>query len=316
METLLRKYLWAIDLVVIAICATFAGRAAARAAATAVETSLLKGAPVAKRAPRAAAPATAQAVYSKEVEEILKRNIFCSTCPPILGSPEGATDTGPPPPPPLQKTAMNVKVLAIMFAPPPADPRWSIAIIRDNDDKSTGPYSIGSKLRDATIEDIQEARVFLDYGGGRHEYIDLLDLPQAAPGTPQPAAAPAVASNDPLAAEMDKGIKKTGEHSYEVQRSTVDALLGNMGALAKGARIVPETRDGKAAGFRLFSIRPDGPFAKIGRQNGDVISASNGLDMSSPDKALEVYTKLKTANHLSVAVERNGQKITKDYNIR
>ncbi len=38
--------------------------------------------------------------------------------------------------------------------------------------------------------------------------------------------------------------------------------------------------------------------------------------MTSPDKALEVYTKLKTANHLSVGLERNGQKITEDYNIR
>jgi general secretion pathway protein C len=313
-ETLLRKYLWAIDLAVIAICATFAGRAAARAAATAVETSLLKGAPAAKRAARPAAPATASTVYSKQVEEILKRNIFCSTCPPLLGGPEteAVVNTGPPP---MQRTTMNVKVLAIMYAPPPADPRWSIAIIRDNDDKSTGPYTIGSKLRDATIADIQDARVILDFGGGRQEWIDLLDVPQPAPGQPAAPAAP-VASADPLAAELDKGIKKTGEHSYEVQRSTVDSLLGNMGALAKGARIVPETRDGKAAGFRLFSIRPDGPFAKIGLQNGDVISAINGLDMSSPDKALEVYTKLKTANHLSVAVERNGQKITKDYNIR
>ena len=38
--------------------------------------------------------------------------------------------------------------------------------------------------------------------------------------------------------------------------------------------------------------------------------------MTSPDQALLAYTKLKTANHLTVAVERNGQKITKDYNIR
>ena len=106
------------------------------------------------------------------------------------------------------------------------------------------------------------------------------------------------------------------EHKYEVQRSTLDSLLGNMNALAKGARIVPEVKDGKPAGFRLFSIRPDGPFAKIGLQNGDVISAINGLEMTSPDKALEVYTKLKTANHLSVGLERNGQKLTKDYNIR
>ena len=99
------------------------------------------------------------------------------------------------------------------------------------------------------------------------------------------AAAPA-APTDPLSAELDKGIKKIGEHNYEVQRSTLDSLLGNMGALAKGARIVPETKDGKSAGFRLFSIRPDGPFAKIGLLNGDVVSAINGLEMNSPDQAL------------------------------
>ena len=200
-----------------------------------------------------------------------------------------------------------------MFAPPPADPRWSVAIIRDNDDKSAGPYNVGSKLRDATVDDISEDRVYLDFGNGRIEYLDLLDRPQPAAA---PVAAAPAAPTDPLSAELDKGIKKIGEHNYEVQRSTLDSLLGNMGALAKGARIVPETKDGKSAGFRLFSIRPDGPFAKIGLLNGDVVSAINGLEMNSPDQALLAYTKLKTANHLSVAIERNGQKITKDYNIR
>src|SRR4029079_12465657 len=86
--------------------------------------------------------------------------------------------------------------------------------------------------------------------------------------------------------------------------------------LSRSARIVPEIRDGRAAGFRLFSVRPDGPFAKIGLQNGDVISAINGLELTSPDKALEVYTKLKSASHLSVGVERNGPQVPKAYNIR
>ena len=130
------------------------------------------------------------------------------------------------------------------------------------------------------------------------------------------AAAPAAPSSDPLAAELQKGVKKTGEHTYEVQRGTVDSLLNNMSALSRAARIVPELKDGRAAGFRLFSVRPDGPFAKIGLQNGDVISSINGLEMNSPDQALMVYTKLKSASHLSVGLERNGQKITKDYNIR
>jgi general secretion pathway protein C len=306
-ETLLRKYLWAVDGLVVALCMIFL----ARASATAIEKKLVTSGPPAKAAVRMPVATSAGPVYTKQVEEILKRNIFCSTCPPILGTAVGPDE--PPPVPQLQRTSLNLKLLAIMFAPPPADPRWSVAIIRDNDAKSAGPYSVGSKLREATIDDIVEDRVYLDFGGGRREYLDLLDRPQPAPGAPAVAAAP---STDPLSAELDKGIKKLGEHNYEVQRATVDSLLGNMGALAKGARIVPETRDGKPAGFRLFSVRPDGPFAKIGLLNGDVVSAINGLEMTSPDQALLAYTKLKTANHLSVALERNGQKITKDYNIR
>jgi general secretion pathway protein C len=38
--------------------------------------------------------------------------------------------------------------------------------------------------------------------------------------------------------------------------------------------------------------------------------------MSTPDKALEAYTKLKSASHLTVMVERRGENITLDYQIR
>jgi general secretion pathway protein C len=304
METLLRKYLSVVDLVVVALCAVFA----ARATATAIEAGFVSGIPTAKHAPKPPTSPATTTVYSKQVEEILNRNIFCSTCPPILGGkPE---DPGVPVVPPLQRTSLPLKLLAVMYAP--TDPRWSMAIIRDNEAKSAGPYAINDKIREAVITDISATRVDFDVSG-RKEYMELFDTTPAA----APVAAPVVvASGDPLTAELERGIKKTGENSYEVQRGTVDSLLGNMSALSRAARIVPEIKDGRSAGFRLFSVRPDGPFAKIGLQNGDVISAINGLEMTSPDKALEVYTKLKTASHLSVGLERNGQKITKDYNIR
>jgi general secretion pathway protein C len=307
METLLRKYLWAIDLAVIAICAVFS----ARAAATAVESKLAAVAPPPKPVPHMAAPVS-QTVYNKEFEEILKRNVFCSGCPPIIKKVE-ATPSGPPPPAEPQRTTLPLKLLAIMFSP--KDPMWSMAIIRDTDEKTSGAFGLGMRIRGAKVIDIQETRVDFDVNG-RQEYIELFDKGPAPAAPVAAAAAPAAPSSDPLAAELDKGVKKTGEHSYEVQRSTVDSLLGNMSALSRAARIVPEVKDGRAAGFRLFSVRPDGPFAKIGLQNGDVISAINGLEMTTPDNALMVYTKLKSASHLSVGLERNGQKITKEYNIR
>jgi general secretion pathway protein C len=307
METLLRKYLWAIDLAVVAICAVFS----ARASATFIETGMAHMAPPPKALPPKAL-ATSQTVYSKDFEQVLKRNVFCSTCPPILKEPVGPDKTPVDPQP--QRTTLPISLLAIMFAPAPVDPRWSMAIIRDTEQKSAGAYSIGGKVREATITDISETRVDLEISG-RKEYLELFDK-GPAPAPTVAAVAPAAASSDPLAAELEKGVKKTGEHTYEVQRGTVDSLLGNMSALSRAARIVPEIKDGRAAGFRLFSVRPDGPFAKIGLQNGDVISAINGLEMSSPDQALMVYTKLKSASHLSVGLERGGQKITKEYNIR
>jgi general secretion pathway protein C len=306
-ETLLRKYLWVIDLAVIALCSVFS----ARATATLIQSRLTRMTPPIKAAARLPSLSSSNTVYGKQVEDILNRNIFCSTCPPILAKPVTET-VGPPPPPPLARTTLPLKLLAVMFAPPPGDPRWSVAVIRDTDEKSAGPYWIGSKIREAVISDIEETRIYLDISG-RKEYLDLIDRPQPAQPT---AAAPAAPSADPLMAELDKGIKKTGEHNYEVQRQTVDSLLGNMSLLSRSARIVPEIKDGRAAGFRLFSVKPDGPFAKIGLQNGDVISAINGMEMTSPDNALAVYTKLKSASHLSVGLERNGQKITKEYNIR
>jgi len=311
METLLRKYLWALDLLAIAIGAVFA----ARATGVMIESALARNTPVVPPAHRAAIDPQGQTHYDKQIEAILKRNIFCSTCPPILAEPEGPGEPQVPPPLVPVRTSLPLKLMAIMFSPPPNDPRWSMAVVRDTEKNSAGPYAIGGVIRTATIVDIQETRIYLD-NEGKPEFLDLLDTPAAPVAAAAPAAAPAAPAADPFVAEMEKGIKKTGEHSFEIQRGTVDSLLGNMALLSRSARIVPEVRDGKSAGFRLFSVRPEGPFGKIGLQNGDIIYAINGLEMTSPDKALEIYTKLKSANHITVAVERNGQKVTKDYNIR
>jgi general secretion pathway protein C len=311
-ETLLRKYLWAVDLAVVALCSTFL----AMAASGAVESKFASlPAPPRPAAPKLPKPESKSA-FTKDPTSILRRNLFCSACPPILDDPnknadEPETPTATPP----AKTALPLAVLAIMYAPPPNGLRWSVVVMRDTEEKSTGAFSIGGRIHGATIIDILETRIYLD-NAGKTEYIDLFEPP--APPTPPPGAAPPAPNKDtdPFAADLAKGIKKLAENKYELQRSTLESVLGNINLLSRSARIVPEMKDGKAAGFRLFAVRPDGPFAMIGMQNGDILSSINGLEITSPEKALEVYAKLKSASHLSLGMERNSQKVTKEYTIR
>jgi general secretion pathway protein C len=315
METLLRKYLWAVDLAVVALCAGIT----ARATATMLESAMLAQDPSEGRmteapvsAPREAARGE-QPARGKQIEEILRRNLFCWSCRPIawpVSLPSTAPLVSAPGP---GHGALPLRLLAIMYASPPADRRWSVAIIRDEDFGTAGPYAIGSRIRGASVDEIAETRVYLNVGGDRREQLDLLNPPISALKTEprRPAIAP-----DPLTAELEAGIERTGEHRYRVQRSTVESLIGKMGALSPAARLVPEVRQGGPAGFRLLSVRADGPFASIGLLEGDLISTINGLDLTSPDNALAIYAKLRASDHVSVAVERNGRNITEEYDLR
>ncbi|HEX7704779.1 MAG TPA: hypothetical protein VF403_28760, partial [Kofleriaceae bacterium] len=75
-------------------------------------------------------------------------------------------------------------------------------------------------------------------------------------------------------------------------------------------------KDGKPDGFKLYAIRPSSVYAKLGLQNGDTLQSINGFDLTSADKALEVYTKLREATSLQVSVTRRGKQEQLSYTIR
>ncbi len=311
MEILLTKYMWLLDTIVVAVCAAVLGMSASSLVA-----SRFGDVAYPKRLAGQAKLIAPFKVRGKQPNAILRRNIFCSTCPPIRldgdPDPEALTEMGPIEP---QATKLPLELLAIMYAPSLEAQKWDMAIIRDGDEKTVGAFGVGAEIHGATLTSIEDTRVYLD-NAGTTEFVDLLAPPETTSAPPRQPAHPPAKHVDAFTQELDRGIKKVGEHSYEVQRSTLEAVLGNIALLSRSARIVPELRGGKPAGFRLFAVRPDGPFAKIGLQNGDVVVSINGLEMSSPEKALEVYGKLKSASHLDLGLERNGKKITSGYTIR
>ena len=101
-----------------------------------------------------------------------------------------------------------------------------------------------------------------------------------------------------------------------MQRFVLDGFLENQADLMRTARIVPEQENGKTVGIRLFGIRSDSFLGALGFENGDRLERVNGYDMASPEKALEAYARLRTADHLTVQVNRRGQNTNIDFNIK
>ena len=128
---------------------------------------------------------------------------------------------------------------------------------------------------------------------------------------PLPPARPTAVS----AERLDKGIHCV-EQKCTVTREIFDAILGDSTGLASSARIVPNFRDGKAVGFRLFGVRPGSYFARLGFENGDTVLTLNGLDIGSPEKALDAYAKIRSAAAVTVEIERRGKPLTLDYSIK
>ena len=54
----------------------------------------------------------------------------------------------------------------------------------------------------------------------------------------------------------------------------------------------------------------------LGMENGDRLQTINGFDMTSPEKALEAYARLRSADHLTIQVNRRGANMNIDYNIK
>jgi len=111
-------------------------------------------------------------------------------------------------------------------------------------------------------------------------------------------------------------IRAVGENAYEIPRAELDKELETLDGLKYGARVIPAFKDGLPVGFKLFSVRSDSVYGQLGIQSGDVIRRVNGVDLTSPDKALELYSKAKDASRFEIELERSGASIRKVCTVR
>jgi general secretion pathway protein C len=200
----------------------------------------------------------------------------------------------------------SAKLLATVVS---TDPKGSVAVFAGGSDDETVALRVGDDfIDDGTVVKVEVRTVYLERNG-RCEFVSLDDA--AKPKRNTYAQAQQDDKDDD-----DANVKQVKAGEYEISRGEIDGVLSNMSKLATQARIVPSFKNGKANGFKLFSIRPGSLYAKLGIQNGDIVQQINGYEINSPDKALEIYSKLKDAQTITVDLLRRGKSKTMTYNIR
>jgi general secretion pathway protein C len=321
-----RRFSSAIILGTLGLCAFFLAQATTRVLAS----QLLPADPAGVKPRSKALPNTTPTfLRQRDPATILRRNIFDSALGDLTAEPlpeASVGDDGQPvedwdPSKPTPTCAGKLRLVASVMSP--GDPDWSFAAIAGTNDGKTMLYREGSSIDGSLVLAVQPSSVVVTHSGGPCRLLMFGEEEGSTARTPAPSAPPAPAASRPLDprsaglsdAELDQGIEKISDTKFKIQRNLVDKALANQGSLMKAARVIPHEENGRVVGVKLYGIRRNSLLGRLGVRNGDMLRTINGFDMTSPDTALEAYSRLRTADKLVLAIKRQNNEMNLEYNI-
>ncbi|HEY4241661.1 MAG TPA: type II secretion system protein GspC [Kofleriaceae bacterium] len=305
-QSLLKRYFWVVGGLVVVACAVFAAKATGHLVAGQYLNDADHGPKVTPKI--ATTPAPTKTFHNKDGTQLATRDMFCSDCTPSI------VETPTTDPSSIQITSLPLQLLSTSIG---SDPKDSYATLINSENQHQGAFGVGDIVPGASNsgEVVAIHFKYIDFKNGGHtERLGLVGTTPPVVAVAEPPPPPP--NGDDMQSALESGIKKIDDTHFEIDKSLVDKVLLNPMAVSKGARVVPSMKDGKPDGFKLYAIRPSSAFAKLGLTNGDTLNSINGFDLTSADKALEAYTKLKDATSLEVDVTRRGKPVSLNYTVK
>jgi len=170
------------------------------------------------------------------------------------------------------------------------DPKHGVAIISDGGGPSK-VYSVGDRVGGASLHSVYLDHVLLDRSGA----LEILQLPRKL-----------LAGNGAAAMRRPGGDPRTVAAVDNIRRM----VQQDPGILDQVMRTVAsyDNAAGKLRGFRAYPGRNRQIFNKLGLKPGDLVTAINGTALDDPQRSQDVFNTIQTSDHVTVTVERGGQK--------
>jgi general secretion pathway protein C len=169
---------------------------------------------------------------------------------------------------------------------------------------------VGDAVGDDRVSTIAWDHIVLT-GAGGERVLALAPAPEGAPTESPEALQP-----DRQVVAHDATIRQTSATGFVVDRSVLQGAVGDMSGLMTQLRAVAEVQDGRPAGFRLFQMKDDSVFRRLGLQNGDVVQRVNGQTVSDPATLLALLQRLRTEPRVAIDVRRGAERRTMVYDVR
>ena len=109
---------------------------------------------------------------------------------------------------------------------------------------------------------------------------------------------------------------KVKDDEIQVNRNYLNSYVNDMNKVWENIQIKEQrNKSGKIEGFKVFNVKKESIFNKLGLKKNDLIQAVNGNELKSYADAFKVYNDINKINYLKIEILRNNEIVELNYEI-
>ena len=198
------------------------------------------------------------------------------------------------------KPTLDLKVVGIIYL----GTDNSVVSVREASYSQSDTYQVGDLLEgheDVQVLAIERSQMIIDNGGRRECY-------EMKKGDKVARASSKSSSSKRQSKKRQQRVSSTSGGAVILDSAWVEAELGpGFGNIMQSARVVPNDIGGRINGFKVFAIKPNTLFSKIGLRNGDIVQKINDTSLEQAEQGFALYQTFQEDQEIVFNIMRKNR---------